>query len=184
MLSVYGTDNYEWNHYKKSKGDVCEFRGDPSYLSSSLYSLYKPTKNNANIKKILPMSKNYVGEVTPATSKILNNPLKDEDDSGKIKQVKSDLYLTLLYALRHVTSGKTYHTTDFSCLDQDMLKELKGIVNEILYDRRTTFLNNKLHLINDILIRYGYFLKVYTIQKKFRYLNIGDQKKKSKENRN
>ena len=58
-----------------------------------------------------------------------------------------------------------------------MLKELKGIVNEILYDRRTTFLNNKLHLINDILIRYGYFLKVYTIQKKFRYLNIGDQKK-------
>ena len=86
----------------------------------------------------------------------------------------------LLYALRHVTSGKTYHTTDFSCLDKDMLKELKGIENEILYDRRTTLLNNKLHLINNILVRYGYFLKVYTIQKKFSYLNIGDQEKKKR----
>ena len=57
-----------------------------------------------------------------------------------------------------------------------MLKE-KGIETEILYDRRTTLLNNKLHLINDILIRYGYFLKVYNIQKKFRHLNIGHQEK-------
>ena len=64
----------------------------------------------------------------------------------------------LLYALRHVTRRKTYHTTDFSCLDEDMLKELKGIKNEILYDRRTTLLNNKLHLIKDILTRYGYLL--------------------------
>ena len=177
MLPVYGTDNYEWNHYEKPKGDVCKFRGDSSYLSFFLYSLYKPTKNDADIKKLLPMAKNYVGEVTAATSKILNDPLKDEDDSGKIKQAKNDLYLMLLYALRHVTRGKTYHTTDFSCLDEDMLKELKGIENEILYDRRTTLLNNKLHLIKDILIRYGYFLKVYIIQKKFRYLNIGDQEK-------
>ena len=101
---------------------ICEFRGDSSYLSSSLYSLYKPTKNNADIKKIWPTAKNYVGEVTPATAKILNDPLKDENDSGKIKQAKNDLYLTLLYALRHVTSVKTYQTTDFSCLDEDMLK--------------------------------------------------------------
>ena len=85
MLPVYGTDNYEWNHYEKPKGDVCEFRGDSSYLSSFLYSLYKPTKNNADIKKFLPMAKNYVGEVTPATAKVLNDPLKDEDDSDKIK---------------------------------------------------------------------------------------------------
>ena len=66
------------------------------------------------------MAQNYVDEVTPATAKILNDPLKDEDDSGKIKQAKNDLYLTLLYALRHVTSGKSYHTTDFSCLDEDI----------------------------------------------------------------
>ena len=176
-LPVYGTDNYEWNHYEKPKGDVCELRGESSYLSSFLYALYKPTKNNADIKKFLSMAKNYVGEVTPATAKILNDPLKDEDDSGKIKQAKNDLYLTLLYALRHVTSGKTYYTIDFSCLDEDMLKELQGTENEILYDMRTTLLNNKLHLINDILIRYGYFLKVYIIQKKFRYLNIRDQEK-------
>ena len=126
------------------------------------------------------MAKNYVGEVTPATAKILNDLRKDEDDSGKIKQAKNGLYLTLLYALRHVATGKYYHTTDFSCLDEDMLKELKGIKNEILYVRRTTFLTNKLHLINDILIRYSYFIKVNTIQKKCRYLNIGDQKKMKK----
>ena len=86
MLPVYGTDNYEWNHYEKPKGDVCEFRGDSSYLSSFLYSLYKPIKNNADIKKFLPMAKNYVGEVTSATAKILNDPLKDEDDSGKLSR--------------------------------------------------------------------------------------------------
>ena len=123
------------------------------------------------------MVKYYVGKLTPTTAEILNDPLKDEDDSGKIKQRKNGLYLTLLDALRYVKSGKTYHTANFSCLNEDMLKELKGIKNEILYDRRTTLLNNKLHLINDIRISYGYFLKVYTIQKKFRYLNIGDQEK-------
>ena len=63
-------------------------------------------------KKFLPMAKNYVGELTPATAKILNDLLKDEDDSDKIKQVKNGLYLTLQHALRHVTSGKYYDTTD------------------------------------------------------------------------
>ena len=126
------------------------------------------------------MAKNYAGELTSATAKILNDPLKNEDDSGKIKQAKNGFYLTLLYALRHVTSRKTYHTTDFSCLDEDMLKERKGIENEILYNRRTTLLNDKLHLISNILIRYGCFLKVYTIQKKFRCLNIGDQEKRKR----
>ena len=76
MLRVYGTDNYEWNHYEKLKGDVCEFRGDSSYLSSFLYSLYKPTKNNADIKKFLPMAKNYVGEVTLRQQKYLTIPLR------------------------------------------------------------------------------------------------------------
>ena len=164
VLPVYGTDNYEWNHHEKLRGDVCGFRGDSSYLSSFLisycllffsYSLYKATKNNADIKKFLPMAKNYVGELTPSTAKILNDPLKDEDDSGKIKQAKNGLYLTLLYALRHVTSATTYQTTNFSCLDEDLLKELEGIENEIRYDRRITLLNNKVHLINDILVRYG-----------------------------
>ena len=177
MLPVYGIDNFEWNHCENPKGDVCEFRGHSSYLSSFLYSLYKTTKNNAEVKKFLPMAKNYVGELTSATAKILIDLLKDEYDSGKIKQAKNDLYLTLLYALRHVTRGKTYRTTDFSCLEGDMLKELKGIENEILYDKQTTFLNNKLHLTNEILIRYGYFLKVYTMEKKIRYWNIGDQEK-------
>ena len=177
MLAVYGTDNYEWNYYKKSKGSVCEFRGDSSYLSSFLYSLYAPTKNNKEIKKILPMVKNYVGELTPSTLKIINDPSKNEDHSGKIKQAKNCLYLTLLYGLRHAATGIYYHTTDFSCLDEDFLKELKVIENQILHDRRSILLINKYHLTNDILINYGYFIKVYTIQTKFWYLNIGDQQK-------
>ena len=148
MLPVYGTDNYEWNHYKKTKGDVCEFRGGSSYLSSFLYSLYAPTKDNKEIKKFLLMAKNYVGELTPSTLKIINNPLKNEDDSGKIKQAKNSLYLTLLYGLRHPATGKYYRTTDFSCLDEDLLKELKGIENQILSDRQSTLLINKFHLIN------------------------------------
>ena len=96
MLPVYGTDNYEWNHYEKPKGDVCVFRGDSFYLASFLYSLYKLTKSNADVKTFLPMAKNYVGELTPAKAKILNDPLKDGDDSGKINQAKNGLYLTLL----------------------------------------------------------------------------------------
>ena len=79
--------------------------------------------------------------------------------------------------MRHAATGKYYHTTDFSFLDEDLLKELKGIENQVLHDRRSTLLINKFHLVNDILINYGNFIKVYTIQKKFRYLNIGDQEK-------
>ena len=62
----------------------------------------------------------------------------------------------------------------------DPLKDEDAVVRlsrQKMTDRRTTLLNNKLHLINNILIRYGYFLEVYTIQKKFKYLNIGDQEK-------
>ena len=44
-------------------------------------------------------------------------------------------------------------------------------------DRNNAFFDDKLHVINDILISYGFFLKVYVIQKKFRFLNLGDQEK-------
>ena len=125
LLPVYGTDNYEWNHNEKPKGDVCDFKGNSSYLASSFYLLYKLIKGNADVKKFLPMAKNYVSEVTPLTAKILKDLLKDEDDSSKIKEAKNGSYLMLLYALRHVGTGKYYHTTDFSCLDKDMLKSLK-----------------------------------------------------------
>ena len=38
-----------------------------------------------------------------------------------------------------------------------------------------------MHLVSDILISYGFFLKAYVIQKKFRYLNLaGDQGKLKK----
>ena len=58
-----------------------------------------------------------------------------------------------------------------------MLKELKGIEKLIEYDRQNALFDNKLHLINDVLIPYGFFLKVYVIQQKFRFLNLGDQEK-------
>ena len=44
-------------------------------------------------------------------------------------------------------------------------------------DRNNAFFDDKLHVINDILISYGFFLKVYVIQEKFRFLNLGDQEK-------
>ena len=48
-----------------------------------------------------------------------------------------------------------------------MLKELKGIEKLIEYDRQNALFDNKLHLINDVLIPYGFFLKVYVIQQIF-----------------
>ena len=44
-------------------------------------------------------------------------------------------------------------------------------------DRNNALFDDKLHVINDILISYVFFLKVYVIQKKFRFLNLGDQEK-------
>ena len=60
-------------------------------------------------------------------------------------------------------------------MDEDLLTEIKGIKSQIFYERNPRHLNNKLHLINDILIPFGYFLTVYTIQKRFRYLDLGNE---------
>ena len=58
-----------------------------------------------------------------------------------------------------------------------MLKELEGIKKVLEFDRVNVRFENKLHLVNDILISYGFFLQAYVIQKKFRFLNLGDQEK-------
>ena len=76
MLPVYGTDNYEWNDYEKPKGDVCEFRGDSSYLSSFLYSLYKPTKNNADIKIFCQWPKIMLPKLPLRQQKYLTIPFR------------------------------------------------------------------------------------------------------------
>ena len=58
-----------------------------------------------------------------------------------------------------------------------MLRELKGIKQQISFDRWNALFENRLHLVNDALVSYGFFLKVYVIQRKIRFLNFGDQEK-------
>ena len=122
------------------------------------------------------MSKNYVG-VNDIEYPIVDDPLAGEDDSNKIEQSKDCLYGNLIYALRHAKTEEHLHTNNFECPNKDMLKELKSIKKLIEYDRQNALFDNKLHLINDVLIPYGFFLRVYVIQKKFWFLNLGDQVK-------
>ena len=56
--SVYGTDNYEWNHYKKPKGEVCDFSKHEYFFKKFRYSLIMPTKNNVTVNPFLPMAQN------------------------------------------------------------------------------------------------------------------------------
>ena len=130
-------------------------------MQTFLHSLLMAIKGNEKINPFLPMSKNYVG-VNDIEYPIVDNPSAGEDDSNKIEQSKDCLYDNLVYALRHAKTGEHLHTNNFECLD----KELKGIKKLIEYDRQNALFNNKLHLINDVLIPYGFFLKVYVIQKK------------------
>ena len=135
-------------------------------MHTFLHSLLMAIKDNEKINPFLPMSKNYVG-VNDIKYPIVDDPLAGEDDSNKIEQSKDCLYGNLIYALRHAKTGEHLHTNNFECLNKDMLKELKGIKKLIEYDRQNALFDNKLHLINDVLIPYGFFPKVYIIQKKF-----------------
>ena len=87
-----------------------------------LDSLFMTTKDNASINKFLPLSQNYMGKFQDP-HEIKHDPLAGEDDSKKTEQSKDCLYLNLLYAIRHVTTYKYVHTTNFSCLDEEMLQE-------------------------------------------------------------
>ena len=137
------------------------------------------TKGNESVNGFLPLSKNYVGllEKNPYVFEFPDDRLSHEDDSKKIIQSKDCLFLNLLYGLTHATTGESTHTNDFSSLDQDMLTELEFIKPQIEFDFINARFQDKLHLINDTIIPYGFFLKAYVIQKKFRYLNLGYQEK-------
>ena len=100
-----------------------------------------------------------------------------EDDSKITEQSKVCLYLNLLYAMRHATTGEYFHATDCSCLDEEMLKELEAIKKVLEFDRVNARFEDKLHLVSDISISYSFFLKAYVTQKKIRFLNLGDQEK-------
>ena len=52
---------------------------------------------------------------------------------------------------------------------------MKTLKSKLDFDHRYDFFENKLHLLNDTLISYNYFLKVYVIQKKFRIYTLSDQ---------
>ena len=127
-------------------------------LKLFLDSLFMATKDNASIKKFLPLSQNYAWKFEDP-HEIEDNPLAGEDDSKKTEQNKDRLYLNLLYAIRHATTGEYFHTTDFSCPDEERLKELEGIEKVIEFDRVKARFEDKLHLVNNILISYGFFLK-------------------------
>ena len=176
MHQFYGTDNYEWNHYKLPKGEICDVSRDESFIRIFLHSLYMSSEKYVSVNMFLPMSKNYLGEKENHYD-IVDDPLANENDSKKFKRSKDCFYLNLLYAIRHALSGEYSHTEDFSCINEDMLRELKGIKQQISFDRRHALFETRLHLVNDALASYRFFLKVYVIQKKNRFLNLGDQNK-------
>ena len=132
------------------------------------------TKVNQKINSFLPLSQNYVGKFEEIYE-VADDLLAEKGDSNKTEQNKNCLSLNLIHTLRHAVTGEYSHTTDFSCLEEDMLNELEGMKKFIEFDRINALFDDKLHLINNILISYGFFFKVYVIQKKFCFLNLGDQ---------
>ena len=122
------------------------------------------TKDNETINRFLPLSKNYVGKFEDL-HEFVDNPLTGEDDSNKIEQSKDCLLLNLLNALRHTKTDECSHITEFSCLDEEMLQELEVIKNLVQIDLINLRFCDKLHLVNDILIPYGFFLKVCLTKK-------------------
>ena len=124
------------------------------------------TKDNASISKFLLLSQNYDKKFEDP-HEIEDDPLAADDDSKKTEQSKDCLYLNLLYAVRHMTTGEYFHTTDFSCLDEEMLKELEGIKKVLEFDRVNARFEEKLHLVNDIYISYGFFYRFMLFKKKF-----------------
>ena len=52
-------------------------------------------------------------------------------------------------------------TLNFSWIDEDLIEELKTIKPELNYSSKSSQHENKLHMINDTFIPYGFLLKVY-----------------------
>ena len=84
MRQFYGTDNYEWNHYKLPKGEVCDFLRDESFLQNFLQSLRMSSGDKASLNPFLLMSKNYVGE-KENNYDIVDDPLSNEEKQSLSK---------------------------------------------------------------------------------------------------
>lgn len=134
------------------------------------------TKYNETVNRFLSLSQNYVGKFEDVHD-FPDDPLADGDDCDKIEQSKDSLYLNLLYALRQGKTSECTDIHDFNFLDEDIIEELTSIKDQTQFDFINPRFPDKLHLINDIIIPYGFFLMVYFIQKKFRFINLGDQEK-------
>ena len=112
MRQLYGTDNYEWNHYKLRKGEICDFSRDRSFLQNFLHSIYISSGGNVSVNLFLPMSKNYVGEKENHYD-IVDDPLANKDDSKIFEESKDCFYLNILYAMRDAVSGEYSHNRRF-----------------------------------------------------------------------
>ena len=135
------------------------------------------TKDNETVNRFLSLPQNYVGKFEDVHD-FPDDSLADEDDCDKIEQSKDSLYLNLLYALRQGKTSECTHNHDFNFLDEDIIEELTSIKDQIQFDFINPRFTDKFHLINDIIIPYRFFLMVYDgIQKKFRFINLGDQEK-------
>ena len=53
MQAIYGTDNYEWNHYKLPTGQVYDFLKQEVFMKRFLDTLYMATKDNETINNFL-----------------------------------------------------------------------------------------------------------------------------------
>ena len=85
-------------------------------------------EDNTSVKGFLHLSEIYIGEIHPEHCfDFPDDPSVNQDHSGKSKQSKDSLYMSLLHALRHARTREVSHTEDFSSLDEDMLIELFSI---------------------------------------------------------
>ena len=80
--------------------------------------------------------------------------------SGKKQQALDGLYWSVLYSLRFSINDRCDYIFDFPCIDEDLIEELKTIKPQLNYSSKSSQLENKLHVINDTLIPYEFFLKV------------------------
>ena len=98
MRVIFGTDEYEWNHYKLPTGSIYEFPNEKHFMKRFHSSLLMATKDNESVNGFLPLSKYYVGILNknPYNFEFPDNPLKDENDPHKILQSKDCLFFKFL----------------------------------------------------------------------------------------
>ena len=116
---IYGTDNYEWNNFKRpNDSDIYEFGEEKYFLFNFQESLrIRYTKDIKNNKVIFGFS--YVAQFYLPPNSI--------ETTGKKQQALDALYWSVLYVLRLSINDRCDHTFDFSCIVEDVTEEFKTI---------------------------------------------------------